>query len=122
MLALIVVAIMLGFPTAFTLMGMGVLFGWLAYRSVNPRDRHATDPRPDGAARVFGDVERRADRDPAVRVHGLPGRALEPDRRAVQEPAPGDWARFRRRSAVATPRHLRRFRHCDGDRRCRGCT
>jgi len=36
MLALIVVAIMLGFPTAFTLMGMGVAFGWLAYRSVNP--------------------------------------------------------------------------------------
>lgn len=36
MLALIVVAIMLGFPTAFTLMGMGVLFAWLAYRSQNP--------------------------------------------------------------------------------------
>ena len=36
MLALIVVAIMLGFPTAFTLRGMGVVFGWLAYRSVNP--------------------------------------------------------------------------------------
>src|SRR5215210_8203140 len=36
MLALIVVAIMLGYPTAFTLMGMGVFFGWLAYRSVNP--------------------------------------------------------------------------------------
>jgi TRAP-type mannitol/chloroaromatic compound transport system permease large subunit len=36
MLALIVVAIMLGFPTAFTLMGMGVFFAWLAYRSVNP--------------------------------------------------------------------------------------
>ena len=36
MLALIVVAIMLGFPTAFTLMGMGVFFGWLAYRAVNP--------------------------------------------------------------------------------------
>src|SRR5512132_2433748 len=36
MLALIVVAIMLGFPPAFTLMGMGVCFGWLAYRSVNP--------------------------------------------------------------------------------------
>ena len=34
MLALIVVAIMLGFPTAFTLMGMGVIFAWLAYRSV----------------------------------------------------------------------------------------
>jgi TRAP-type mannitol/chloroaromatic compound transport system permease large subunit len=36
MLALIVVAIMLGFPTAFTLMGMGVFFAWLAYWSVNP--------------------------------------------------------------------------------------
>ena len=36
MLALIVVAIMLGFPTAFTLMGLGMFFGWLAYRSVNP--------------------------------------------------------------------------------------
>jgi TRAP-type mannitol/chloroaromatic compound transport system permease large subunit len=36
MLALIVVAIMLGFPTAFTLMGMGVFFAWLAYRNVNP--------------------------------------------------------------------------------------
>ena len=37
MLALVVVAIMMGFPTAFTLMGMGVFFAWLAYRSVNPQ-------------------------------------------------------------------------------------
>ncbi|KVW95587.1 TRAP transporter large permease [Thiobacillus denitrificans] len=36
MLALVVVMIMLGFPTAFTLMGMGMVFGWLSYRSVNP--------------------------------------------------------------------------------------
>lgn len=36
MLALIVAAIMLGFPTAFTLMGMGVLFSWLAYRHADP--------------------------------------------------------------------------------------
>jgi len=36
MLALIVVAILLGFPTAFTLMGMGVFFAWLSYRSVDP--------------------------------------------------------------------------------------
>src|SRR5690348_8655487 len=36
MLALVVVAIMLGFPTAFTLMGMGVMFAWFAYYSVNP--------------------------------------------------------------------------------------
>ncbi|HSB20552.1 MAG TPA: TRAP transporter large permease subunit [Anaeromyxobacteraceae bacterium] len=32
MLSLVVVAIMLGFPTAFTLMGMGVIFTWIAYR------------------------------------------------------------------------------------------
>ncbi|MDP1681442.1 MAG: TRAP transporter large permease subunit [Burkholderiales bacterium] len=36
MLGLVVVTIMLGFPTAFTLMGMGMIFAWLAYRSVNP--------------------------------------------------------------------------------------
>jgi TRAP-type mannitol/chloroaromatic compound transport system permease large subunit len=38
MLSLVVVAIMLGFPTAFTLMGMGMLFTWLAYN----RDWHRT--------------------------------------------------------------------------------
>jgi len=36
MLALIVVAIMLGYPTAFTLMGLGVFFAWLSYRSADP--------------------------------------------------------------------------------------
>ena len=36
MLCLVVVAIMLGFPTAFTLMGMGVLFAFLAYRFQAP--------------------------------------------------------------------------------------
>ncbi len=36
MLALVVVAIMLGFPTAFTLMGMGMIFAWIAFRSQNP--------------------------------------------------------------------------------------
>lgn len=36
MLAMIVVAIMLGFPTAFTLMGMGTMFTWFAYHSVDP--------------------------------------------------------------------------------------
>ena len=36
MLALVVVAIMLGFPTAFTLMGMGMVFAWIAYQSQNP--------------------------------------------------------------------------------------
>ena len=41
MLALIVVAIMLGFPTAFTLMGMGVLFTFLAYYLQNPDVQHS---------------------------------------------------------------------------------
>jgi TRAP-type mannitol/chloroaromatic compound transport system permease large subunit len=36
MLALVVVAIMLGFPTAFTLMGMGMIFAWIAYKTQNP--------------------------------------------------------------------------------------
>ncbi len=31
MLTLIVIVIMLGFPTAFTLMGLGMLFGWIAF-------------------------------------------------------------------------------------------
>jgi TRAP-type mannitol/chloroaromatic compound transport system permease large subunit len=31
MLSLVVIAIMLGFPTAFTLMGMGMIFTWMAY-------------------------------------------------------------------------------------------
>ncbi len=35
MLSLVVVAIMLGFPTAFTLMGMGMLFAYFAYHSGN---------------------------------------------------------------------------------------
>ncbi|UVW30119.1 TRAP transporter large permease subunit [Massilia sp. H6] len=36
MLALVVVAIMLGFPTAFTLMGMGMMFAWFAFYSSDP--------------------------------------------------------------------------------------
>ncbi len=36
MLAMIVVAIMLGFPTAFTLMGLGTMFTFFAYYSQNP--------------------------------------------------------------------------------------
>ncbi len=36
MLSMVVVTIMLGFPTAFTLMGMGVIFTFIAYRSQAP--------------------------------------------------------------------------------------
>jgi hypothetical protein len=56
MLAMIVVAIMLGFPTAFTLMGLGTMFAWFAYRSQNPETGGGPDSRPDGAARLRGDV------------------------------------------------------------------
>ncbi|VWX60419.1 TRAP-type C4-dicarboxylate transport system, large permease component [Burkholderiales bacterium 8X] len=37
MLSLVVVAIMLGFPTAFTLMGMGMIFTWFAYHGDTTR-------------------------------------------------------------------------------------
>ena len=33
MLSLVVVAIMMGFPTAFTLMGMGMIFAFFAYQA-----------------------------------------------------------------------------------------
>src|SRR5213076_837772 len=41
----ICVGIMLGFPTAFTLMGMSVFFAWLSYRNVDPAtaDRRVLD-------------------------------------------------------------------------------
>jgi TRAP-type mannitol/chloroaromatic compound transport system permease large subunit len=38
MLSLVVVAIMLGFPTAFTLMGMGMIFAYIAYLSAKSGD------------------------------------------------------------------------------------
>ena len=45
MLILIVVVIMLGFPTAFTLMGLGILFGYIAFHdpSVAPWNNHIFD-------------------------------------------------------------------------------
>ncbi len=51
MLSLVVVAIMLGFPTAFTLMGMGMIFTWLAYN----RDlKHTLDLMVSAAYKVMG--------------------------------------------------------------------
>ena len=73
MLGLVVVAIMMGFPTAFTLMGMGMLFGWFAYQERESGPGGCPDSRFDGSAHVCGDVERRADCHSAVRVHGVPG-------------------------------------------------
>jgi len=51
MLAMIVVAIMLGFPTAFTLMGMGTMFAFFAYYSQDPNT---------AVAHVFDLVSQRA--------------------------------------------------------------
>jgi TRAP-type mannitol/chloroaromatic compound transport system permease large subunit len=48
MLSLVVVAIMLGFPTAFTLMGMGMLFAFFAY--------HSGDQTASGALRQTLDL------------------------------------------------------------------
>ena len=76
--------------------------------------RPAPDARPDGAARVLGDEQRRAHLDPAVRLHGLPGRARQPDREAVQEPPPVAVARagFAGGGHAVHLRHLRhRHRH-----------
>ena len=117
------------FPTAFTLMGMGVFFAWLAYRSVNPAARAGAGARPHGAARLRRHVERRADRDSAVRLHGLPRRARGADRQAVPEPAPRDGARSglargrddrHVRDLRDRDRHRRRGRHADGPARVSG--
>ena len=73
----------------------------------------------DGAAGLFGDVQRCADFDPVVRLHGLPRRARESDRKVVQEPAPchGKSSWVTRRGDC---RDLRGLRHRDRNRRRSG--
>ena len=106
MLALFILAIFLGFPIAFTLMAMGVIFGYYAYFDAGPdvaelqparRDRLDLGPvvalgrgvlqqphlRPLHQPDLHGHVERRADGDPAVPVHGLHRRARQHRRPAV---------------------------------------
>ncbi|MBL0426160.1 TRAP transporter large permease [Ramlibacter alkalitolerans] len=51
MLSLVVVAIMLGFPTAFTLMGMGMIFTWLAY---NRNTTHTLDLMVQATFKTMG--------------------------------------------------------------------
>ena len=115
MLALFVVFIMFGFPIAFTLMALGVFFGYFAMG-----DLMLQAARP---AHLFGDDQRRADLDPAVRLHGLHHRARQHSRPAVPLAAarrrPGA-GRARARDARDLRdlrhrhRHRRRRRHADG--------
>ena len=55
MLCLIVVVIMMGFPTAFTLMGLGIFFGFIAF--FDPTRIVGQQPRlrSDGRAHLWGD-------------------------------------------------------------------
>ena len=55
MLAMITIAIMMGFPTAFTLMGMGTLFAWLCLPQREPGYSGDERARPGGRARLCGD-------------------------------------------------------------------
>ena len=94
MLGLFVVFIMFGFPIAFTLMALGVFFGYFAMGDLDlPAAR---------AALLFGDDQRRADLDPVVRLHGLHHRARQHSRPAVPLAAarrradPGRRSRSRR--------------------------
>ncbi len=111
MLALVVVTIMLGFPTAFTLMGMGMLFTWFAF---DFNTELALD------LMVQRDLRRHDQRRPhlgaALRLHGLPGRARQSDREAVPESP----SRHRLAAGLAGGRdagHLRDLRHRDRHRR-----
>src|SRR5438445_390717 len=81
-----------------------------------PGDCGPTGAGPLRATHLWRDVERRADRNPAVPVHGLSRRAGEADRPAVQEPA----SCHRTRAGVSgggDDRHLRDLRDRHGHRR-----
>ena len=67
---LFVVAIMLGFPTEFTLMGMGMLFGWFAYQEREPGSRGFAQILAMMVQRTYAVMSNECDRDSAFRVHG----------------------------------------------------
>ena len=73
MLVLIVVVIVMGFPTAFTLMGLGIVFGfWLLLPdSTRPLLVGQRRLRADGPAHLRCDDQRRAALHPAVHPDGL---------------------------------------------------
>ena len=88
MLTLIVVVIMLGFPTAFTLMGLGMMFGFIAF--YDPAQAWTQNRVFDlMVERTYGAMNNDiADLDPVVRADGLrdgAGRAGRQD--VLQHPA-----------------------------------
>ena len=97
MLALIVVVIMMGFATAFTLMGLGMFFGFIAF--YDPSQHWTAEPRlrPDGPAHLWRDDQRRPDLDPAVRADGIRDGA----RRAGRQDVLFDPARIPPRAGFA---------------------
>ena len=98
MLALIVVVIMMGFPTAFTLMGLGMFFGFIAfYDPAQPwTDNRVFDLMVERTLRR--DDQRRADLDPAVRADGLRDGARRAGRQDVLQRSSSRSAACRRRS------------------------
>src|SRR3989454_7482784 len=85
MLALIVVAIMMGFPTAFTLMGLGMVFGYIAFWAPA---QHWYDNRIFDliVQRTYGVMTNDTLLSiPAVRVHGLHHGAGRPGRPHVPQ-------------------------------------
>ena len=74
MLCLFIVLVLLGFPIAFTLIAMGVGFGYYAYYQApesfgdlfNNQIFLSAEPK-----HLLGDGKRHTGRDPAVPVHGV---------------------------------------------------
>ena len=116
MLGLIVVVIMMGFPTAFTLMGLGIFFGFIAFyvpgEVLGPQSRL----RSDGPAHLWRDDQRRPDFHPVVRAHGLRDGA----RRAGGQDVLQHPARVPSRARVAGGRHADRVHVLGHRQRSRG--
>ena len=72
MMGSFIFCILLGFPICFTLIAMGVGFGYYAYATsdqlVTSSEQHL---RSAGEPDLLGDDQRRAGRGAAVSVHGL---------------------------------------------------
>ena len=142
MLGIFIFIILLGFPIAFTLMAMGIGFGYYAYfdaeRMWRAFDRAAAqvptaDAVPDldrGVVQqphlrsvhkpdLFGDGERRADGGAAVPVHGLRRRARQHRQPPVLYPEHRREAHPRLDGGGGAD-HLRALRHRHRHRRRRG--